>query len=136
MHTYSYTWRHTEELPADWSSEAIKALKPFARFVMQASADTMSPQPEYSFTCCVFHSTVVDAAASGLPLVNEGSVEILTAEQLQSEKFCWGYNEVFRTYLDEILKNTSWRGDTSLIKVRRVKSDIDLGEWADKENWA
>ena len=101
----------------------------------------MSPQPEYSFTCCVFHATVVDAAASdaaasALPLVSEGSVEILTAEQLQSEKFCWGYNEVFRAYLDEIVKNTSWRCDSSLIKVRRVKSDVDLGEWADNEVWA
>lgn len=126
-----------EELPAEWASAAIQSLQPFSRFVIRACADVMAPKPAYSFTVSVFTATVSNAAVKGLPHVNEGTMEIVPVQNLLGEKFCWGYDTVFRSYLQATypaVDYTTCLGD-SVIEVTQIKSDEYLGEWANAEAW-
>ena len=78
-----------EELPAAWIDEAVSSLAPVARFVISSSDAVMAPRPAYVFTCCVFHA-FLPSCATQEDHVSEGSLELLSLDDLHRSAFCWG----------------------------------------------
>ena len=78
-----------EELPAAWIDEAVSSLAPVARFVISSSEAVMAPRPAYVFTCCVFHA-FLPSCATQEDHVSEGSLELLSLDDLHRSTFCWG----------------------------------------------
>jgi len=123
------------ELSEELGPDVVATLTPFARFVVGADADLMSPKDAYCFTCCVFQATLPTAPAH----TEEGAIEVLTLEQLQGERFCWGYDVVFNAWTTEIDRSGAAGAGTSntlpwlRCDVHRIAPGANVGEWAGGE---
>lgn len=126
------------ELAEELGDDVAATLTPFARFIVQADAAVMAPRPAYTFVCCAFHASLPVAPSS----TEEGKLEVRSLKELQAERFCWGYDEVFSAYLRSAAPEEAFNAcagtpaDAPRCEVRRVASDARLGDpWADGEAW-
>lgn len=128
------------ELREELGPEAAATLTPFSRFIIDASAEVMSPKPAYCFTCCVFVATLPTAPSR----TAEGILEVHSIDSLQSERFCWGYHEVFNAWATQsnvIMESGSCAGIAPTLsplpacELARLTPDADVGQWAAGEKW-
>ena len=126
------------ELLEELGPDAVATLTPFARFVIDASADVMAPKPAYCFTVCVFYASLPRAPNK----TEEGLLEVHSTASLSAEKFCWGYHHVFNAWATEADRNMSHAkaGSATLAPllactVSRIAADADVGAWASGETW-
>ena len=108
----------------------------------------MKPKPfSYAFVACAFHATLCEETLSREGKVEEGSMELITLEQLMKESYCWGYDVIFEDYVREIVGETDFvcRKDDLRCSITRLSPDTIVsgntttssssGKWADGEKW-
>ena len=130
------------ELKEELGEFATSALHPFSRFVVNCSADVMTPREAYCFTACVFVANLPKTPK----FAEEGMIELHTLDSLRKEKFCFGYNNVFNAWLVDLEgKDPSQAtvgaeapkavGLPYVCEVSRIAPDADVGIWAGVEKW-
>jgi len=126
-----------EEIPSSLAEEIIRNMKPFSRYIVEASPVLMAPKlASYAFVACVYESSISSTVVDGNIL--EGKAEFLSLDSLLENKFTWGYDFVFHDYQKEILhqvRDMQFRTDYDRCIVSRVSPQAKVGEWADDGYW-
>lgn len=126
-----------EELPKEWYEEIAASLVPFARYVVFASKDIMSPKPmSYAFVACAFRATLAETTIKAGGEVLEGKFELLDMDTLAKEHYCWGYDVIFKQFVEGSTSECiSFPTDYPRCVIQRVAPDADFGEWSGNEVW-